>query len=163
MDLVQGAQAFQILAAHLKEAGEGGLRRELQKKIRDAADPIADDIDALANLKVHMPDRYAAVLAKDLQVTTHARAGGTSPGVTIMARAPTLGGGGRKVRQREEGIITHPAWPGGRPRKEWKWKVQTAGMKPGFFTGPAEKAVPQVRDAVLAAMRDVTDKITRRT
>jgi hypothetical protein len=161
MDLVQGAQAFQILAAHLKEAGEGGLRRELQKKIRDAAQPIADEIGNITNLNEHMPDRYAAVLKADLQVTTHARAGGTSPGITILARAPAAAPrGGRKIRQREEGRITHPLFG---DREHWYTQPPGGGMVPGFFSGPAGKAAPGVRDQVLRAMSDTCDKITRRT
>ena len=156
-DSVKGAQAFQILAAHLKEAGEGGLRRELGKAIRDAASPVADQIKGVTHLREYMPDRYADVLAADLQVTVNARAGGTSPGVTLTARAPTTGRGGRKVRNREAGTITHPLY-GNRER----WFDQTGGMLPGFFSGPAERSAPQVQRKVLEAMRDVCDEITRR-
>jgi len=161
MDLVQGAQAFQILAAHLKEAGEGGLRRELQKAIRDAAQPAADLVKNVSHLREYMPDRYAGVLATDLQVTSHARAGGISPGITVLARAPTAatgGRGGRKIRQREAGVITHPLF-GNRKR----WYAQTAGMSAGFFGDPLERAAPQVRDAVLEAMRHTSEQITKRT
>lgn len=158
MDLVQGAQAFQILAAHLKETGDGGLLRELQKSIRDAAAPVARQIGNVDHLRDYMPDRYADVLAADLRVTTSARAGGLSPGVTVLARAPTTGRGGRKIRQRNTGVITHPLFS-----DKQRWFTQTAGMKPGFFDDPARDSAPQVRDAVLAAMRDTCDKITRRT
>jgi hypothetical protein len=158
MDLVAGAQAFQILAQHLKDTGETGLRRELTKAIHDAAQPVAAQIRSPAHLTEYMPARYAAVLSADLQVTTHTRVGGTAPGVTISARAPTVGRGGRKIRQRNLGTITHPVF-GNRKR----WEVQTDGMHPGFFDDPAERAAPQIREALLGAMRDVSDKITRRT
>ena len=161
MDLVKGAQAFQILAAHLKEAGDGRLLRELQKSIREAGEPVASQIRNVEHLRDYMPDRYADTLAGDLQVSVHARAGGTSPGITILARAPTVGRGGRKIRQRNAGVITHPVFAQG-PRTSWRWKVQTAGMRPGFFDDPAKDSAPQVRDAVLEAMRRVADEVTRR-
>ena len=160
MDLVQGAQAFQILAAHLKETGEGKLRADLQKAIKDAAKPIADMIGNTSHLREYMPNRYADVLATDLQVSTHARAGGTSPGITIMARAPTAASGGRgarKIRQREAGVITHPLW-GNREH----WYPQTAGMSAGFFSDPGHRMAPQVRDKILEAMRGTCDEITRK-
>src|SRR5262249_37671398 len=105
------------------------------------------------------PRRYADALAAGLQVTPHTRVGG----VTIAARAPTLTGGGRKVAQRNRGMITHPVFAvSGTPRRTWNWKEQTAGMKPGFFDDPASRAAPQVRDALLGAMRRVTEELARR-
>ena len=153
MDLVQGAQAFQILAAHLKETGDTALRRELTTALHDAAKPAADTIGNTSHLREYMPNRYASVLSDDLRVSTHA----STRGVTVMARAPTIGKGGRKIRQREAGVITHPLF-GNRKR----WFAQTAGMHPGFFADPLHRAAPQVRDALLEAMRRVCDDITRK-
>lgn len=162
MDLAAGAQAFQTLARRLKETGEEGLRRELIKAIHDAGKPIAAEIKNPGHLRAYMPTRYAGVLSLDLRVTTTARTTGTSPGVTILARAPTIGRGGRKIRQRNDGVITHPVFARG-PRRSWDWKVQTDGMKAGFFTDPARSSAPQVREAVLEAMRHIADEITKRT
>ena len=64
----------------------------------------------------------------------------------------------RKIAQRESGVITHPVFG-----DQEHWKTQTAGMKPGFFSDPAERAAPQVQEKILEAMRDVCDEITRRT
>jgi hypothetical protein len=163
---VQGAQAFQILAQHLKETGEGGLRRDLNKAIRDAAKPAADLVGNTSHLKEYMPNRYAGVLARDLEVTTSARAGGTSPGITIRARAPTVGGSGRRVKRLDAGVLGHPVF--GRrsktnPRRWANWVYQEDGMAPRFFEDQLERAAPQVPDGILQAMRDNTDKITKRT
>jgi hypothetical protein len=165
MDLVAGAQAFQILAAHLKETGEGGLRRELDNAIKKAAQPVAAQIGSLANLGEHMPDHYAAVLDQNLRVTVRTRAG-SGGGITIAASAP-LGGTsrGRRVGRLNEGIIGHPVF--GRrsktnPRQWANWELQADSMKPGFFTGPARAGAPRIRNAVLGAMRDTAGKITRK-
>jgi hypothetical protein len=164
MDLFAGAQAFQALAERLKENGETGLRRQLSKAVSDAAQPVAKQIGSPFHLDRYMPSGYVPVLAADLQVTTHTRAGGTSPGVTIFARAPTAAGGGRKIRQRNAGVITHPVFADVLlPRRQWRWEVQTKGMHPGFFDDPAGRAAPQVREALLQAMHDVAGEITRRT
>ena len=155
--LAEAAQEFATLARNLQLVGAGELRAGLYKAISDAAKPAAGEIKSLANLEAHMPSGYAPVLRRDLQVTTHKRTVGADVGVTIAARAPTLGRGGRKVRQREEGRITHPVFAQG-PRRSWEWRVQTAGMRPGFFTGPCEKAAPQVRKAIIAAVARVERK-----
>ncbi len=155
--LSEAAAEFADLAKNLTLVGSGELKQELYKGINEAARPVADEIRSLANLEEHMPNRYAAVLARDLRVTAHKRATGNDAGVTIMARAPTLGRGGRKIRQREAGVITHPVFGQG-PRRSWRWSVQEAGMEPGFFTGPCERSAPQVRKAIIAAVRRVEEK-----
>jgi len=165
MDLVAGAQAFQILAAHLKETGEGGLRRELDNAIKKAAQPVAARIGSLVNLNEHMPDHYAAVLDTNLKVSVSTRAG-TGGGITIRASAP-LGGSsrGRRVGRLEDGVLGHPVFgirSKANPRLWAAWEYQRASMKPGFFTGPARAAAPQIRNAVLAAIRDTAGKITRK-
>jgi hypothetical protein len=160
--LAEAAAEFADLARGLQQVGETELRRELYKAISDAAAPLARQIKDPAHLKGYMPKRYAAVLAADLSVTTHKQTG-ADPGVTVMARAPTLGRGGRKVRKRDEGRLTHPVFAQqGTPRREWEWKSQTKGMRAGFFTAPAQRAAPQVRRAIIEAVRRVERKAVGR-
>ena len=156
--MADAAAEFQALANALKEAGETGLKQELYASINDAAQPLVADITNETHLRADMPDRYADIFAKDLRVTTYKRATGETPGVTLIARAPTFGRGGRKVRQRDLGTLTHPVFPSG-PRTSWRWRTQTGGMRPGFFSGPVAKSGPLVRDAVAEAVRRVRDKI----
>lgn len=156
--MADAATEFQALANALREAGQTGLKNELYASINDAAQPLVADITNETHLRADMPDQYADIFAKDLKVTTYKRATGEEPGVTLLGRAPTVGRGGRKVKQRDAGIITHPVFPTG-PRTSWRWKVQTGGMRPGFFSDPVEKSGPQVRDAVAEAVRRVRDKI----
>ena len=68
-DVNEGALALRLLAARLKEAGETGLKRELQKNIRNAAQPLAREIASLGHLIPYIPDRYAAVLSVSGQDT----------------------------------------------------------------------------------------------
>jgi len=152
-DVAEAAQEFADLAKNLTAVGLDELKRELYKAISDAAGPLTSEIRNIAHLRDYMPDRYADVLAQDLRVTTHKRTGVTDPGVVLFANAPTIGRGGRKVRQRDEGRITHPVFG---DRKNWK--VQTKGMRPGFFTTPAERSAPRVREAILGAVRRAEEK-----
>lgn len=159
--MADAAVEFAALARALKDAGETGLKRELYAAISDAARPLAADIRNVTHLRAYMPDRYADVLAADLKVSTYKRTTGEEPGVTLVGRAPTLGRGGRKVRQRDLGFLVHPVFPTG-PRRTWRWvspEQGRKGIKPGFFSDPVAKAGPQVREQIVAALRRVIDKI----
>jgi hypothetical protein len=149
---ITGAADFAALSRRLKEAGETGLRRELYRKISEAARPLADEISSAEHLVPYMPNRYAAVLASDLSVRVSRRTG-NDPGVSIRAKGRSKG---RKLQQLDNGLITHPLW-GNREH----WFRQTAAMRAGFFTDPAEHAAPDMRKAILAAMSETSRKITR--
>jgi hypothetical protein len=151
------AREFADLAKNLREVGETGLRRELFKAVDAAADPVAKAIGNTANLDAHMPSGYVEAFGRSLKITTHKTTGGTDPGVTVLVRAPTVGRGGRKVRQRNEGVITHPVF-GDRER----WKAQTKGMRGGFADDPVEKARPAVQRKVLEAVDRITKQATGR-
>lgn len=151
-DVAEAAQEFADLAKNLKLVGLDGLRRELYQALNEAAAPLAREIGNVDHLKDYMPSRYAGVLAGDMRIVTHKRAAGTDPGVILHITAPTAGRGGRKVRQRNEGRITHPVF-GDRS----DWKVQFKGMRPGFADDPANRAGPVVRDRILEAVRRAAD------
>ena len=156
-DLADASLQFAELARNLTLVGFGELRRELDQAVNAAARPVADEIRNVPHLRDYMPNRYADVLAADLKVSVQKRTVGEGAGVNIFANASTFGRGGRKVRQRDSGVITHPLFGN---RKVWK--TQTGGMRPGFFTDPAERSAPRVREQILEAMRRVADKATGR-
>jgi hypothetical protein len=154
-----GREQLRTLAARLKDAGEEGkgFRRELMKQISAAAEPLAREISSLAHLKPYMPDRYAAVLAGDISVTAQ-KIFARDPRVSVRAKGRQHK---RKVRLVDQGRLNHPVFAEG-PRKTWEWvNGQTDGMKPGFFREPCEKAAPEIRQHVLAAMDETAGKITR--
>lgn len=148
-----GQDQMRLLSERLKAAGtEGaGLRRALYKAIDKASAPLADELRNTGHLMPYMPDRYAPVLAGDLDVTAAKRAG-ANPSIRIRVRGRDHK---RKVVQLNAGVISHPLF-GNRKR----WYRQTSGVRPGFFSDPAEKAKPAIRDEVIAALHDVAAKIT---
>ena len=149
-DVAEGARRLADLAKNLTLVGEGELRAELYRALDEAAQPLAREISNVTHLRADMPDRYADVLAKDLKITVSKKTGGAEPGVTLLIRAPTFGRGGRKVIQRNAGVITHPLFGNKR-----RWFVQTAGMRAGFADSPVERAAPAVREKVAEAIRRV--------
>lgn len=154
-----GRDQLRALAERLKEAGTDGqgFRRELMQQITDAARPLAAKIADVGHLKPYMPDRYAAVLAEDISVTSQ-KIFASSPRVSIRCR--TRGERRRKVKLLDDGFINHPVFARG-PRDEWDWvNRQTKGMEPGFFSGPCEHATPDIRAKVLQALTETERKIT---
>lgn len=153
-----GRGQLRALAARLKDAGtEGqGLRRELLKRLDEAAQPLARQIADPARLKPYMPDRYAQVLADDLKVTVRRELSG-SPRVSITARGRDHR---RKVVQTEDGLLMHPVFGQGL-RRTWTWlkEPQTDGMKPGWFSDPVQAAGPDVREAALKAVAETMRKV----
>lgn len=155
--LENGALQFGVLAKHLKDTGQGGLRKGLYKAINDAARPLAREISRVEHLKPYMPDRYAPILAADLTVTVSKRTSDANPGVTLRAKGRQRA---RKVRYLDRGFINHPVYATG-PRDEWRWaNGQTGGMKPGFFSDPTGHAAPEVRAAILREMTEIARKAT---
>ncbi len=148
-----GPEQLRLLSARLRAAGTEGreLRRELYKAVNEAAKPLAEEIRGYDHLAPYMPNRYAAVLAADVRVTA-SKSTGRNPGVSIKARGRRHR---RKVIRLNDGILTHPVF-GDRE----KWVDQTRGVRPGFFTDPAERAAPGIRDKVLDAMHATGQKIT---
>jgi hypothetical protein len=167
------------LSRRLRDAGpEGrGLYRALQKALKAAADPVAKEIGDTAHMDPYMPDRYAAVLARDLDVKVLTSLAG-DPKVTIQAKAREHK---RKIGLIEDGVINHPVFARGRRTRlrspvlreaalkggipehainGWTWKNgQIAGMRPGFFSDPCKNAEPDVRDRLMGALDETARKI----
>jgi hypothetical protein len=155
--LENGALQFAVLAKHLKDTGQGELRKKLYKAINDAARPLAEEISSVRHLKPYMPDRYAAVLSTDLAATISKRTSDRDPGVSIRAKGRERK---RKVFHLDDGLINHPVFARGpRPWRTWA-NNQTGGMRPGFFSDPTRDCAPRVRAAILKEMTEIARKAT---
>jgi hypothetical protein len=156
---VSGAEDFARLARRLQEAGETGLRRELREAVNDSVKPFEREVSAAEYLKPYLPDPYAEVLSADMRVSTRQRASTVAYGIAVVLQGRLHK---REVQRLNRGTLRHPVF--GRPdrtRKEWAWRTQTGGMRPGFFDVAAEAAKPGIRDDIQAAMQRVSGKITR--
>lgn len=147
---------FAALAKRLKDAGETGLQRRLYKAIGDAATPLADEVRDVAHLKPYMPDRYAEILANDLQITTLKRAG-RNPAIQIRVAGREHD---RQVTVLEAGAIRHPVFARG-SRRDWTWRTQLRGMREGFFASAVRDTGTKIRDDVVQAIQDTLDQIAK--
>lgn len=156
--MADAATEFLALARALTEAGETGLKREMYKAISDAAQPLADVLKNAEYLHPYMPDRYADVLAADMDVRVYKRAG-ANPHINVTAESYRPRN--RKVIQVNAGLLRHPVFARG-PRADWTWRSQEGkGMKPGFFDDAVAKAGDQVREGMAAAMDETSRQIMR--
>ena len=157
-----GADDFAQLARNLQAAGEAGLKRELYDAVNAAAKPLADEIQSEGNLHDHLPNRYADVLAEDMRTLISKRTAGSEVGVFLQVSAPTRAGGrGRKVTQRNRGVLWHPVFDSYLlPRRTWTWRVQGfPSVRPGFVDDPAERAKPEIRQQIEDAIARVKDEL----
>ena len=153
---VTGTADFAALSKRLKEAGATGLRRELYKAIDKGARELTDEIKSVQHLDSYLPNSYAAVLAADLSVRIYKRSG-QDPHLTVRAEGREHK---RKLAQLDErGVLVHPVFARGL-RKDWKWRDQFSHVRQGFFHDPVNHAAPQIRDKILAAMRETARKLT---
>ena len=146
-----GAEEFATLAKNLILVGEVELKKELYDAIDAATRPVEDNMRR--GLPDYMPDRYAETLNGDLRITTSKRTG-PDPGVRVQAAGRARR---RRVRRLNAGVLAHPLFGNRR-----YWYNQVDGVRAGFFDAPAEAAMPQVREAVSAALERAAEKAVGR-
>jgi len=152
------ASELEAIAFRLRRAGDGDLARELTAAMRRGVQPVPARIRA--GLKPKLPDRYAAVLDADTDITVVVRNSGAD--ATASVRAANASFRKRRLGRLDQGILWHPLFgrfPRGDPRNRW-FENKPPSVRPGWFTGPAEDAAPEVRAALEQALRDVTAKAT---
>jgi hypothetical protein len=152
--LDDAASELESIARHLRQVADGQLARELTQAMRRAVTPVQAEIrDGLA---ARLPDRYAAVLAADLRLGVNVRTTGSEPGVSLTAQAAS--GKGRKLRNLDEGRLTHPVFG---DREHWRTQREPS-VQPGWFTGPAGDADPRVRHELEQALEGIGRKADSR-
>jgi hypothetical protein len=82
--LAGAAAELEALAFRLRRAGDTDLLREVTKAMRDAVEPVQDQIRA--GLVPHLPNPYAAALDEDLRLGVNVRTTDRDPGVAVTGR-----------------------------------------------------------------------------
>ena len=140
---VRGAEDFLALSKRLKATGQGELRKELNKGLRQAAKPLIprvraafrSDLPARGGLGAFMARKPARVAVKT----------GRDPGVSVVVS---------KVDPRlDQGRLSHPVF-GRRP-------TVVQRVKAGTFSDTLQGEGPAIRDDLLAVLEDVADRAVR--
>lgn len=143
---IEGAQKLKAVYADLKEMGDGKLRRELTKAIREATKPAKDAVKASALDKLPKRGGLADLVAAS-RVTNVIKLGSKTAGVQIKAI-----NAGDNIRATDAGHVRHPVYGN---RAVWK----NQDVTPGWFTEPVEQSAPAVRAAVIKALDDMASRI----
>lgn len=141
---VQGADDFLKLSKALKDAGQTGLRKELNKVMRDASKPLIPKVKAAAASELpHSGGLAQRIAKKPYRVQT--RTGAQTAGVRIV---------GTKVDPRiDQGRVYHPVF-GRKPGV-----VQS--VPGGYFSETLANEGPTIQAEVLAAFTGFVDRLAR--
>lgn len=140
---IRGGDDLKRVARELKAAGDGQLRRDLLRGIRESVKPGIPEVRASAASTLPKRGGLAdRVAGQQYAVRTSLAAG----------RVSVLGKGMKELIDIDKGKLRHPLF-GNRE----KWIGQS--VEPGFFTKPLEARGPSIRTAVLKVISDVARKI----
>lgn len=159
---VRGLDNLAHLSRALREAGDGGkgLRRELYAGLNRATKPVRDDLKAAIEPSLPRAGGLAARVAKSARFATSTRTAQRTTAVRIVAR-----GKGRRTlaEATQEGSFRHPVFAkADKPRKDWTWVTQTAGVRRGLLDEAFERRKPRIKQEVLRAIEDTRAQLYRR-
>lgn len=151
----RGTNQFVALSKALKDAGEKGLQRELNKGLRESARPFAAAVrrNALEMLPKRggLNERVADQVVPKVRKSNSKRAQGIRLGATGRE-------GMKAIRNLDRGKLRHPVYAdGGKSRDEWTWVDQA--VEPGFWSKAAEEVQPEVAKRAQEALDTVSRKI----
>ena len=146
--VVNGVEDFLAVSRRLRDSGELGLRKELNRRIRVAAKPAVAAVRASARAGLPQSGGLNEFIArKRASVQTRT---GASPGVRIKIEK-------QDERLDTEGRVVHPIFF--RPPLVRRIVVQF--VQPGVMSTGFQSAAPEIRGEVVAAIQSVVDQIVR--
>lgn len=158
----RGAEQYRLLRRALKEAGEGGLKRDMNARIRRAANTRL--LPALRGAALALPDTSLAVRRDGKSLRQHMAAAiqvsVTQNGVRVICNRRRMPAGAESLPAAfEKGKWRHPVFPDpSKTRGEWRW-VEQKGKR--WFRPTAMEHERTFRDAVDEAVQDTIRKLER--
>lgn len=145
-----GAELFK-LKTQLKQLGNAGLGKEMDRGLKAATKPLKPAIEA--EIPKAMPSGYAPVLSKSMSY----RLASKTKKQSTELRYRVFGDGQqerRDVPTLNKGILRSP-----RGRRRQTWVAQK--VREGFVDKPFERLLPDVRREMNAVLKDVADRLKR--
>jgi hypothetical protein len=143
---VRGADQLARLSAALRAAGDKGLQIELNKAINRATGPIKVDIHQSAGVELPHRGGLAARAARS-RLATRSRRGARVSGVRVVSTDRSL-----SMWHLNQGIARH--------HRKGGWTQQH--IRGGFWDDATQKAGPQARRELEAAMAAIAHRIGMR-
>lgn len=148
---IVGAQDFAVAALKLQAMGKegGGLRRELNRNLLKAAEPMTKAV--LEHLDQYLPSGYAPILAAGLTVRPSISARGSAAGLRLVGKAKGVKRG-RQIGVINLGILRHPVFGNADV-----WVNQR--VRPGFWSTPLANSSEEPKRAIQQAVRITIEKL----
>lgn len=152
-----GTERLLRLAAAIRDAGEAGITRELEKSLKKLERPLVrsarEGAVAILPYRGGLAERVAAS-----RFSSSVRL--TATGVTM-----TITGLGRRgtnlSRMDERGLVRHPVYADAdKPRQQWHWVTQR--VPPGWFSKPLELDAPKIRQEIEDGIDRLADQLEAR-
>lgn len=151
---MEGAGQLADLAKRCKQVGDKEITKELYSGLNRAVKPVKDDIKRA--MPDHLPDRYAAELARSLRVQTRRRTGRRNPALYIVGKAKTKRGAERDLASLNRGRLRHPLF-GMRGRGHWF----DQRVRPDWWDHPILRGERQIQAELMRTMDSVLRKLER--
>lgn len=154
-----GARVFYEMSAKLKRAGDGDLRKQFHKEMKEAAKPLLPAVRRSATARFPSRGGLNRHMARGARYRTVAKTGLSTAGVSIRANRTD-------PRADSQGRIAHPVpQRGGEPVRDAKGRrVMVVQFEPeavGFFRDPIEAGAVGVRKDLLDALERWADGFLR--
>lgn len=136
------ARAFYAMSKHLKQLGEGDLRKQFHKEMKESARVIVPAVVAAAGQVFPARNGLAKSMARRTRYKVVAKTGASTAGVSIRANRTD-------PRVDTEGRVAHPIFGRkGKPKREGgrNTAVTTVPGAVGFFSRTIEQEAPRVRE-----------------
>lgn len=141
---------FLALSKALKKAGEGGLRKELNKGLRLAAKPVIADVkEAFVRELPHKGGLGSFIAGKNTRIVTLT---GRDPGVQIRVAK-------QDPRMETEGRLVHPVF--GVRKQDGKRVTVVQHVKPGIVGKQLDQSAPKVAHELEQVIQDMYRQIIR--
>lgn len=159
---VGGAKDCFRLAHALNEAGQRGLKRELDKASRQAGDVIAAAVVDPTSLHRYIPQNFERRMGLSVRTEVQVRLV-KSRQITVVVWASGKRER-RDIRAMNAGRLRHPVFGRNRRLKDGTlqanpWVLQP--IRPGLADEPAAEAMPKAVKVIEDAVRSVVDEIGR--
>jgi hypothetical protein len=149
-DADMGASVLYEMSARLKRAGQGDLRKQFHKEMREQAKPLLPAVRRQAESRFPAKGGLNRHMARGARYRTVARTGLATAGVSIRANRTD-------PRADTRGRIAHPVpQRNGEPERDANGRrvmvVQHFPNAVGFFSATIEERAPTVRKGLLDAL-----------
>ena len=144
---VSGANQLAALTRRLKAAGEGGLKRDMLRGLREGAKPLVETAHASALENLPKKGGLNEIVAAQ-KIVVRTRTSGGNPGVRVV------GVSREHLKDMDAGRLRHPVFGN---RKAWV----TQQIKPGWWSDALMAEVPKVRRALIAVLAETARKVER--